>query len=128
MTSMRRRYVASTSLRHHVPAGNLAPLGPPNILNLPTPMHLDTKNTYKDENQSFSFISRIVISTAAYSSQHTGFSKQIEGNDQKLIQSNPTLKEAHMHKFIKFKCSQKTCTVSQMNSSFPNRWSFSYNN
>ena len=45
MTSM-RRYVASTSLRRHVPAGNLAPLGPPNILNLgppnilnlPTPM------------------------------------------------------------------------------------------
>ena len=29
MTSMRRRYVASTSLRRHVPAGNLAPLGPP---------------------------------------------------------------------------------------------------
>ena len=26
---MRRRYVASTSLRRHVPAGNLAPLGPP---------------------------------------------------------------------------------------------------
>ena len=25
MTSMRRRYVASTSLRRHVPAGNLAP-------------------------------------------------------------------------------------------------------
>ena len=47
MTSMRRHYVASTSLRRHVPAGNLAPplgspnilnLGPPNILNLPTPM------------------------------------------------------------------------------------------
>ena len=29
MTSMRRRYVASTSLRHHVPAGNLAPTWPP---------------------------------------------------------------------------------------------------
>ena len=29
MTSMRRRYVASISLRRHVPAGNLAPLGPP---------------------------------------------------------------------------------------------------
>ena len=50
MTSMRRRYVASTSLRRHVPAGNLAPpwpppnilnLGPPNILNLPTPMNGD---------------------------------------------------------------------------------------
>ena len=38
MTSMRRRYVASTSLRRHVPAGNLAPPWPPNILNLPTPM------------------------------------------------------------------------------------------
>ena len=29
MTSMRRRYVASTSLRRHVSAGNLAPLAPP---------------------------------------------------------------------------------------------------
>ena len=29
MTSMRRRYVASTSLRRHVPAGNLAPPWPP---------------------------------------------------------------------------------------------------
>ena len=29
MTSMRRRYVASTSLRRHVPAGNLASLAPP---------------------------------------------------------------------------------------------------
>ena len=46
MTSMRRRYVASTSLRRHVSAGNLASpwppnilnLGPLNILNLPTPM------------------------------------------------------------------------------------------
>ena len=51
MTSMRRHYVASTSLRRHVPAGNLAPppwppqyskpCPPPpplNILNLPTPM------------------------------------------------------------------------------------------
>ena len=41
MTSM-RRYVASTSLRRHVPVGNLAPPcppPPPNILNLapPTP-------------------------------------------------------------------------------------------
>ena len=42
---MRRRYVASKSLRRHVPARNLAPLGPPiskpwppNILDLPTPM------------------------------------------------------------------------------------------
>ena len=46
MTSMRRRYVASTSLQRHVPAGNSAPPSapqyskawPPNILNLPTPM------------------------------------------------------------------------------------------
>ena len=41
MTSMRRRYVASTSLRRHVPAGNLDPLAPPpppNILNLSTPV------------------------------------------------------------------------------------------
>ena len=38
MTSMRRRYVASTSLRRHVPAGNLPPPLAPNILNLPTPM------------------------------------------------------------------------------------------
>ena len=29
MTSMRRRYVASTSLRRHVPTGNLAPPCPP---------------------------------------------------------------------------------------------------
>ena len=29
MTSMRRRYVASTSLRRHVPTGNLAPPWPP---------------------------------------------------------------------------------------------------
>ena len=28
MTSMGRRYVASTSVRRHVPAGNLAPLAP----------------------------------------------------------------------------------------------------
>ena len=34
MTSMRRRYVASTSLRRHVHAGNLPPPWPPNILNL----------------------------------------------------------------------------------------------
>ena len=48
MTSMRRRYVASTSSRRHVPAGNLPPppppkilnLGPPNFLNLPTPMQV----------------------------------------------------------------------------------------
>ena len=46
-TSLRRIDVITTSLRRHVPAGNLAPsfpppnilnLGPPNILNLPTPM------------------------------------------------------------------------------------------
>ena len=55
MTSMRRQYVASTSLRRHVPAGNLAPswppnilnLGPPNILNLPTPMnHIQYESEY----------------------------------------------------------------------------------
>ena len=41
MTSKRRRYVALTSLRRHVPAGNLLPpLGPPNILYLPTPMKI----------------------------------------------------------------------------------------
>ena len=48
MTSMRRRYVALTSLRQHVPAGNLPPPLSPNVLklgrpitcflNLPTPM------------------------------------------------------------------------------------------
>ena len=57
MTSMRRRYVASTSFRRHMPAGTLPPplplapqyykpwppnilnlAPPPNILNLPTPM------------------------------------------------------------------------------------------
>ena len=49
MTSMRRRYVASTSLRRDVPAGNFGFLAPsniltpppaPNILNLHTPMEL----------------------------------------------------------------------------------------
>ena len=55
MTSMRRRYVASTSERRHVPAGNLvspwppnilnlAPPPPHNILNLPTPMPTSTNN------------------------------------------------------------------------------------
>ena len=43
MTSMRRRYVASTSLRRHVPAANLAP---PNILNAySTPMNIESLNT-----------------------------------------------------------------------------------
>ena len=38
MTSMRRRYVALTSLRRHVPAGNLAPpLGPPPQYSKPWP-------------------------------------------------------------------------------------------
>ena len=40
MTSMRRHYVASTSVRRHVPTGLLGiwpPLGPPNILNLAPP-------------------------------------------------------------------------------------------
>ena len=51
MTSMRRRYVASTSFRRRVPAGNLPPppqilnLGPPpNILNLPTPMNIESED------------------------------------------------------------------------------------
>ena len=35
---MRRRYVASTSLRRHVPAGNLAPLGPPPQYSKPWPL------------------------------------------------------------------------------------------
>ena len=66
MTSMRHRYVASTPLRRHVPAGNLAPLPPrpppqyskpcpppPNILNLLMPMwssnlaHLSSKTCIK---------------------------------------------------------------------------------
>ena len=46
MTSMRRRYVASTSLRRHVPAENLAPLGPPNILNLPPPQYSKPSYAY----------------------------------------------------------------------------------
>ena len=41
MTSMRSRYVTSTSVRRHVPAGNFPPSPwPPNILNLPTPMEM----------------------------------------------------------------------------------------
>ena len=48
MTSMRRHYVASTSVRRHVPAGICPPPPwppqyskpcPPNILNLPTPIY-----------------------------------------------------------------------------------------
>ena len=38
MLKWRRYDVTSTSVQLHVPAGNLAPVGPPNILNLPTPM------------------------------------------------------------------------------------------
>ena len=45
MTSMRRRYVASTSLRRHVPAGNLPP--PPNILNL-APQYSKPYSAYED--------------------------------------------------------------------------------
>ena len=47
MPSMRRRWVASTSVRRYVPAGNVPPLAPqyskpwpPDILNLPTPVSL----------------------------------------------------------------------------------------
>ena len=43
---MRRRYVASTSLRRHVPTGNLAPLGPPNILNLAPPQYSKPSYAY----------------------------------------------------------------------------------
>ena len=51
MTSMRRHYVASTSLRRHVPAGNLAPLGPSLIfLTLPPPQY--SKPSYAYENYS----------------------------------------------------------------------------
>ena len=48
MTSMRRRYVALTSVRRHVPGGNLAPLVPPtNILNLaPTPQYSKPSYAY----------------------------------------------------------------------------------
>ena len=38
MTSMRRRYVASTSLRRHVPAGNWLPLAPPPQYSKPWPL------------------------------------------------------------------------------------------
>ena len=72
MTSMRRRYVASTSLGRHVSAGNLPPPWPPsilnpappprpppppppppppNILNLPTPM----QSLVRKENGYFNF-------------------------------------------------------------------------
>ena len=40
MTSMRRRYVASTSLRRHVPAGNLAP-----------PQYSKPSYAYEDDNK-----------------------------------------------------------------------------
>ena len=55
---MRRHYVASTSLRRHVPAGNLAPppwppqyskSWPPNILNLPTPIYYKFSVLQKDK-------------------------------------------------------------------------------
>ena len=46
MTSMRRGYVASTSLRPHVPAGSLAPLGPSNILNLGPPQYSKPSYAY----------------------------------------------------------------------------------
>ena len=55
MTSMRRNDVASTSFRRHVPAGSLPPpwppnildLGPPNILNLLTPMKIKFRVLYR---------------------------------------------------------------------------------
>ena len=37
MTSMWHRYVASTSVRRHMPAGNLAPLAPPISIPCPPP-------------------------------------------------------------------------------------------
>ena len=48
MTSMRRRYVASTSLRRHVPTGNLAPPWPPppNILNFGPPQYSKPSYAY----------------------------------------------------------------------------------
>ena len=60
MTSMRRHYVALTSLRRHVPAGNLAPPppGPPKILNLappppPPPPPQYSKPSYAYEERHF---------------------------------------------------------------------------
>ena len=44
MVSMRRHYVPLTSLRRHVPAGNLAP--PPNILNLGPPQYSKPSYAY----------------------------------------------------------------------------------
>ena len=53
-----------------------------------------------------------------------------KGNDQELIQSNPrfhpkTKREIRTHTNT-VKRSRKARTVNRMNSSFPNRWSFSY--
>ena len=46
MTSMRRRYVASTSLRRHVPAGNLAPPWPPQYSKPWPPQYSKPSYTY----------------------------------------------------------------------------------
>ena len=46
---MRRRFVASTSVRRHVHAGNLPPppiFWPPNILNLPPPQYSKPSYAY----------------------------------------------------------------------------------
>ena len=87
MTSMRRRYVASTSLRRHVPATNLPPppkkkkilnLGPPNILNFPTPMQqMQLKSTPKHKLELFD---KLVAPILNYGSQVWGFceAKQTE--------------------------------------------------
>ena len=59
--SMRRRYVAVTSVRRHVRAGNLAPrypkpCPPPNILHLPTPMNIAIRNGRKNDEKGLSFL------------------------------------------------------------------------
>ena len=61
---MRRHYVVSTSLRRHVPAGNLplpqyskpcnAP--PPNILNLPPPMIIGTEGATLSQTVKFLYV------------------------------------------------------------------------
>ena len=72
MTSMRRRYVASTSLRCHVPTMNLAPPlkspphqyskpWPPNILNLPTPMTMKWILPIQDYSKSCNFAVSCVL-------------------------------------------------------------------
>ena len=46
MTSMRRHYVASTSLRRHLPAGNLAPPWPPQYSKPWPPQHSKPSYAY----------------------------------------------------------------------------------